>query len=168
MGVDIHMGIASRDGKYIYDEIFDGRNYEWFGNISGDVRGMTGEVYQNFPRNSGIPDNAPKELVKVYNEERDTFYGFNYVKVADFLAWFSKVRPDTDAGWVTTYDKWLYEKKGIEPEIKHYLSDEDNINDFHFIEVEDKWDCSKWLYDFLAEHGESINVEDYIVYYFDC
>jgi hypothetical protein len=168
MGVDIHMGIASRDGKYIYDEIFDGRNSEWFGNISGDVRGMTGEVYQNFPRNSGIPDKAPEELVKVYNEERDTFYGFNYVKVADFLTWFSKARPDVDAGWVTTYDKWLYEKKGVEPEIKHYLSDEDNINDFHFIEVEDKWDCSKWLYDFLAEHGESINVEDYIVYYFDC
>ena len=165
MGVDIHLGIATRDGKYVYNEIFDGRNGEWFDNISGSIRGMSNEIYHTFPRISGIPDKAPEELVKAYKED---YYGFNYVKVADFLAWFTKMRPDVDAGWVTTYEKWLYEKKGIEPEIRHYLSDEYNINDFYFIEVENKWDCSKWLFDFLTEHGESIDPEDYIVYYFDC
>lgn len=166
MGVDIHLGIATRDGKYKFEEIFDGRNYEWFDNISGGCRATGGE-YEDFPRHFGIPENAPVSLSKAFNEE-GCYYDFNYVKVADFYTWFAKARPDIDAGWVSTYDKWLYEKKGIIPEVDHYLSEEKNPNDYHFIEIVNKWDCSKWLLDFLVEHGETISPDDYIVYYFDC
>lgn len=164
MGVDIHMSIIDKDGKYRYRGIFYGRNSEWFDNICRN--GYYNSLYANFPTYSGIPELVPNEVKEDYDEE-DYCFDFHYMMVADFCKWFDKIRPDIDAGWVTTYKKWLYEKKGIVPEVKQFLNNDDNIADYHFIEVKDSFDCSKWLKDFITEHGD-ISPEDYIIYYFDC
>ena len=45
MGVDITMHIVRGKNEIIYENIFDGRNSEWFDNISG--RGT--DIYDEFP-----------------------------------------------------------------------------------------------------------------------
>ena len=89
-----------------------------------------------------------------------------YLKLK-FLDWFEHTRPDIDAGWVSTYDKWLYETKGIVPDLSHYLEEDANPYDYHFIEVVNPWDSSAWLYNFIKNQSNAAP-EDYIVYYFDC
>lgn len=162
MGVDINMSVVDRDGKYKYRDVFDGRNSAWFDKISGNTYDS---LYASFPTYGGIPDFIPNEIKEDYAE--GDYFDFHYMTVADFCKWFDKVRPDIDAGWVTTYEKWLYERKGIVPEVDHFLSSINNVADYHFIEVKDKYDCSAWLRDFISEHDD-ISPEDYIVYYFDC
>ena len=162
MGVDIHMSIISKDGESRCENIFDGRDTEWFDNISGNY---CSEFYQNFPLRNGLPDTIP-EIIKKDQESGD-FYNFFHVNVGEFLEWFLATRPDVDAGWVCTYDKWLYEKKNIIPELAHWLDEEDNPYDFHFIEIENPWDTTRWLYEFITERKD-ITSDDYIVYYFDC
>ena len=162
MAVDIHLSIISKDGEYRCNEIYDGRDHEWFDNLTVNYGN---EFYQNFPRRHGIPLVAPEDLKK--QESEGDCYGFYHVNVGEFLEWFVEVRPDIDAGWVSTYDKWLYERKGIVPQLNCFLGEEDNPYDFHFIEVENPWDSSKWLYEFIQER-EDITVDDFIVYCFDC
>lgn len=165
MGVDIHLSIISKEGEYKFKEIYDGRDYEWFDNITGDYHS---EFYEHFPVRRGIPEHTPEDVVKHYTNEDDFgYYDFCYVNVGEFLEWFYETRPDVDAGWVSTYDKWLYEKKKIIPELNQFLGEEDNPYDFHFIEVENPWDSSRWLYDYILEHKD-ITEDDFIVYYFDC
>lgn len=164
MGVDIHMHIVSKDGNCKYEDIFDGRNGRWFDNISHNVED---EVYDDFPNKYGLPENTPENIRYDFEHREEGFYDFFYVKVEEFMKWFLYKRPDIDAGWVCTYDRWLYEKKGIIPNLVRYLDKESNPNDYHFIEVEDPYDCSGWLYQFITGHGD-IHPEDNIVYYFDC
>ena len=161
MGRDIHLNII-KNGSYLGINIFKGRNQEWFNNLLGD---SYDEVYGEFPRNSGIPSNAPIDYEIKYN--KDNFcYGFYYVHVGDFKQWYLKYRPDLDAGWVSTYDKWRYENKGILPsEVSHYLDKDDNINDMHFIEFVNEYDCSKWLYEYIYDHVIPDDAD--IVYCFD-
>ena len=164
MGVDIHMSIISKEGEYKFKDIFDGRDSEWFDNISGDYGS---DFYQNFPVCNGLPEKVPDEIRKDFTDKESFYYDFHYVNVGEFLEWFIEVRPDIDAGWVSTYDQWLYEKKKVIPELNHSLGEEDNPYDFHFIEIENPWDSSKWLYDYILERKD-ITVDDFIVYYFDC
>lgn len=164
MGVDIHMNIVTKDGKYRCEDIFDGRNSEWFDNLCENYHS---EFYQNFPRRHGIPEAVPESIGKDFTDEDSCYYDFYHINVGEFLEWFEEARPDIDAGWVSTYDKWLYEKKKIIPEISHWLDEDANPYDYHFIEVENPWDCSKWLYEFINERKD-ISPDDFIVYYFDC
>lgn len=165
MGVDIHMSIISKEGEYRYQDIYDGRNTEWFDNITGDYHS---EFYEGFPVCQGLPEKIPSEIAKAYDIRGGAcYYDFCYVNVGEFKYWFEHTRPDVDAGWVSTYDKWLYETKDIVPELSHYLEEDANPYDYHFIEVTNPWDSSAWLYNYIISR-ENIKLEDYIVYYFDC
>ena len=165
MGIDIHMFIA-KDEKIIRDDIFDGRNSEWFRNIMGDGND---EEYNTYPvrnyhwKNEGI---VPEELIKGYPD--DIYYGFRIVNVGKFREWFEKVKPYLSAGWVSRYDAWAYEKKGIIPfdSVRNLAVSDLPPEDAVFIEYENPYDCSKWLYDYLAE--EDISDDAFIVYCFDC
>ena len=163
MGVDIHMYIV-KDKEIVADDIFDGRNTEWFNNLM--QRGNNDE-YDYLPVKWCISPMAPDDLKEKYKKE-DGYYGFHCMKVEDFMKWFNKYRPDKDAGWVTTYEKWAYENKGEYLEPSHYYPTNEEINprDIHFIEVINYHDCSRWLYKYIKEN--SIPMDADITYWFDC
>ena len=162
MGKDIHLNIISAEGEVLKQNIFDGRNSEWFNNMSGD--GWDTE-YEHLNICYDFPDNTPEDFAKRYEDKR-TYFDRRFVNVNDFCTWFEKYRPDLDAGWVSTYDKWRIEKKGYIPnEPIHYLETADNINDMHFVEFENKYDCSRWLYNYLKDNH--IPASANIVYCFD-
>lgn len=165
MAVDIHMNIISKEGEYKYNDLFDGqRDSEWFDNLCSKYH--SNSLYDSFPRRYGIPDAVPEGIKKDLDE--GSYYDFFHVKVGEFLEWFSNMRPDIDAGWVSTYEMWLYQAKGIIPEeIPHELDEDLNALDYHFIEIENPYDSTKELFNFIVEHKD-IDPEDYIVYYFDC
>lgn len=161
MGVDIHMHIY-KDGEILEKDIFDGRNSEWFSNMQRE--GWDNE-YDHLPTHYDFPEGFPKDLVEKYTKENG-YYGQYHIKVEDFIEWFHKYRPDLNAGWATTYEKWQYEKKGEIPEdLPITLPPDANINDMHFIEYENIWDCSRWLVEFLIDH--EIPNDAYICYCFD-
>lgn len=170
MGVDIHMKLIDRYGTVLIDNLYDGRNREWFDNLMN--RG-SGEEYDELPRISGIPEVVDDETYEIYNKENhDYYYGFYHIKTTDFIDWFNKYRPDMSAGWVKTYDKWAYEHKGIVPdEVYRYLSKDDIIEEMHFIEIVNPYDPNRSVLDRLFEYDKScpIDLKDtMIVYYFDC
>lgn len=161
MGVDIHMHIY-KDGEILEKDIFDGRNSAWFSNMQKE--GWNNE-YDYLPVHWGFPKDFPEELTNKYVHENG-YYGQCHILVKDFIEWFWKYRPDLKAGWATTYEKWCYEKKGEIPEdLPIVLPADANLNDMHFIEYENVWDCSKWLVDYLPKH--QIPSDAYIVYCFD-
>jgi hypothetical protein len=162
MGKDIHLSILSAEGEILKQEIFDGRNSNWFDNMCGN--GCDSE-YDYLYIYYGFPENASEDFVKRYEDE-GSYFDRHYINVQDFYNWFLKYRPDLDAGWVSTYDKWRIEKKGYIPEDPiHYLEAKDNINDMHFVEFENKYDCSRWLYNYLINNN--IPASANIVYCFD-
>lgn len=164
MGVDIHMYVV-KDKKVVADiatDIFDNfRNYEWFDNIS---RNEEPGAYEYFTSEYGISKQAPDEIVK----ESTDFgcYDRFSITVKDFINWFRRYRPDKDAGWVTTYEKWQYENYSKIPyEICHYLPENANINDMHFIEMVNVHEPARELYEYLMK--DSIPMDADIVYWFD-
>ena len=170
MGVDIHMKLIDKYGTVLIDSLYDGRNSEWFDNLMN--RGYD-EEYDELPRMIGIPEVADDETAKAYSKENHGFYyGFSYIKTTDFIDWFNKYRPDISAGWVKTYDKWAYEHKGIIPnDVSRYLSEDNIIEDMHFIEIVNPYDPNRSVLDRLYEYDKNwqIDLKDtIIVYYFDC
>lgn len=165
MGMDIHISIV-KNKEYIAKEIFDGRSREWFDNLRErgndyEYNHLPVEYYNRFPE-----EDAPLDL-NIDKLEDDGYFDFRAIRVDKYIDWFEKYRPDKDAGWVTTYEKWQIENKGFIPDdIDHYLDPEANPADMHFIEVEKKYDCSKWLYNYLI--NKDILLDAYIIYYFDC
>ena len=163
MGVDIHLSII-HNGEVIKKEIFDGRNSEWFGNLQGEG---WDEVYNELYRfyiGYGFPEDAPEDFAKHYEDRY--YYGHHYVKVGDFIEWFNKYRPDKDAGWVSTYDKWRIENKSYIPEdLPHSMPTEGRVEDWHFIEYENVYDCSRWLVEYIIDN--KIPLEATIFYCFD-
>ena len=86
--------------------------------------------------------------------------------VKDYLKWFDKYCPDVHAGWVRVYDAWAYKKKDIYPsEYYNYLPDGCIEKDWTFLTWEDKYDCSRWLAEWLRENN--IPDDAWIVYCFD-
>lgn len=163
MGVDIHTFIVNKDdGSIIKKDLYEGRNSEWFQDLQG--RGYKFE-YDELPTYIGIPEVITDGEIKE-DYDTDFLFGFNYITIKDFCDWFVKYRPDKDAGWITTYDKWRVENKGYYPEdnLKYYLDKDDRIEDMHFVEVVDKYDPSAYIYNQIKD----LNDEDYFVYYFDC
>ena len=139
-----------KNKKTLAEDIFDGRNSEWFNNLQKDG---WDDTYNKLPSKYGFSEQCPDNITKNYKDEFG-FYGFHYINVGDFREWFIKYRPDIDAGWVSTYDKWRIENKEYVPEdLQHYLDKDDNINDMHFVTVQNKYDCSKWLYEYLNEYN---------------
>ena len=166
MGKDIHMFIVGKQG-IIKSNIYTGRNYVWFDQLTD--AGDYADDYANLPITFGWSPFTPEILKIRYSRERD-YYDHYHFKVKYFVEWFEKYRPNVDAGWVTTYDKWLYETKGIIPHLTHELSERTSEDDFypqdwHFIEVEKPDDCSKWLYDYIKENNIDGNAD--VTYCFD-
>lgn len=161
MGMDIHLSILNTNGEYICKEIFNGRCSEWFNNL---MRCGSDEDYQSLPVDYNLPENAPEDIVKDFYSK--DYFGFNHFTVGEFKKWFDKVRPDLDAGWVTTYDKWVFETKSRIPySYYHELPIDANIHDFHFIAFDKEYDKSRWLYSYLLDNA--INDDYIIIYYFD-
>ena len=159
MGRDMYMHIV-KDGQIIKKDIFDGRNSEWFSNMSEE--GWDDE-YDFLNIKYGISPKANKDIF-TGTEEDKKYYNFYYVSVKDFCDWFINYRPDMRAAWVSTYDKWRIENKGYIPEDPaHYLSKDDVIEDMHFVEYINKYDCSLWLYEYLMNNN--IDMEADITYW---
>lgn len=167
MGVDIHMHIMTKDGQILKHDIFEGKDSEWFDNISRDGY-CYDDDYDDFPFCE------PPIVPQTIKDEYEKLDGYNLccVSVTDFSDWFSEYKPHYKAGWVTTYDKWRMDKK-------HYIPEElpirkpDDGDDWEFVEYINKYDNSYWLYRFLGENfyadlslGDKIN-DIYIIYFFD-
>ena len=165
MGMDITLSIV-KNKQYLAKNIFSGRNREWFDNLR--ERGNDYEYdylpvlhYNCFPE-----EDIPLDL-NIDKFKNDGYFDFRAIKVNNYIDWFIKYKPDRDAGWVNTYDKWRIETKGYIPEnIDHYLYPETNLADMHFIEIEKKYDCARWLYNYIIDNH--ISFDAYIIYYFDC
>lgn len=175
MGVDIHMRLINKNGEELIHNLYEGRNSEWFNNLQD--RGWDDE-YDTLPVRYGLPEYAP--AADLENEKEHDYYGFHYMEVSDYKKWFDKYRPDLDAGWVSTYDKWRIENKHYIPEdVPHYLPDDANPADMHFVTFMNEFNCDKYVLDRIREFVNArpayVNMrpvtegeELVIIYYFDC
>ena len=158
MGMDITLSIF-KNKECIAENIFDGRNTTWFNNMMG--RGID-DIYNHLPIGYGISDEVSEDWTKHY-EDPCSYFEHHYINVYKFKEWFFKYRPDIDAGWVTRYEEWAYENKGIEPVyLQKRLDHDDIIEDMRFIQVTNKYDCSAWLYNYLVDNHIS---DDAIIQY---
>lgn len=161
MGMDIHMHLV-KDGEYVKKNIYDGRNREWFANLQDEG---WDDCYDNLDIIFGLSPKAPK-TIDVAKLREDGYFGFYHIPVKRFKEWFETYRPDKDAGWVSTYDKWRIENKGYVPDdLMHYIPEDARIEDLHFVEVVNPYDCSAWLYQYLIENEIDNNAD--ITYWFD-
>ena len=152
-------------GQIIAEDIFDGRNSEWFNNLQQQY---CDNEYDYLNTRYGFSNDAPTDFRERFNDP-GTYYGHHNILVKDFAEWFEKYRPDLDAGWFSTYDRWRIEHKGWTPDpdwVKHELEEGDNPNDYGFIEFENEYDCSRWLYNYIQDKKISYNAT--INYCFDC
>lgn len=106
-----------------------------------------------------IPENERHLLVETLH-----YYDFRCINIKDYFDWFRKYCPCTDAGWVTTYEKWLYDTKNIVPEVSHYLDKDAVKEDTHFIEVMDDEEPGYWLYTHLGEFNTKNPIAEYYMY----
>ena len=170
MSVDIHMKLVHKNGTMIHNNLFDGRNSEWFDNLQGHGWDESG-VYDalNLLLQCGLPEQATDEDRRNINELG--YYNPYHINLKDYLEWFVKYKPEVDAGWFSTYDCWRIDNKHWYPHdegIKHYLDNDDNIHDWHFREVIDPYNCDAAVIRELPEETQN-HPEDYILYfYFDC
>lgn len=164
MGKDIHMFVLDDvRNEILKEEIFEGRNSEWFSNISGD--GWDQE-YDYLPIKYGMPEEAPKKFQCLYEHAKQNFYfDFRYFTVGEFKTWYEKYKPALKAGWASVYEEWKYKNKNICPKDLPTIKPDDN-DEYVFMEYEDNYDCSKWLYEYIKENHFLNNV--IIFYYFDC
>ena len=164
MGVDITMNVV-KDGKVLAKDLYDGRNYEFFDNLQG--HGYD-DVYDKLCVDYGLPESVPEDWHERYTKQ-NYYYGFAYISVGDFKKWYERYRPDIDAGYFTCYERWKILKRGYDPNlynIKHYLDKEDIIEDMYFMEVENKYDPARVIYNALVD--EDLPDDATLVYWFDC
>ena len=85
MGVDIHMSIIDKDGNIVKKEIFEGRNSEWFDNLT--QRCCHNEAYTYLPVEHHLPKNCCAEIA---SEVDGSANGYNpcYIEVRDFIVWY--------------------------------------------------------------------------------
>lgn len=160
MGVNIFINIV-KNKEIIKKNIYDGRCSEWFRNLRGEG---WDDIYDKLPIYSyNFDENiVPANLIEKYKED---YYDHRMMNVGDFKTWFNNYRPDLDAGWVTTYEKWKMEKKAWTPyDIPRTLPEDAKIEDYHFVEFINDDDQSKWLYNYLIT--ENIPDDAYIIYCF--
>lgn len=171
MGMDIHLHIVHK-GEVLAKSIFDGRNSDWFGNMIG--RHISEPAYRQLPYEYdwNCEGNCPENLKEEYLGELEDFHGRwtfdeRSVNVGDFREWYMKYKPCLKAGYVSKYDAWLYEKKNIIPyleSVEHFL-DEDDKSDKVWLEFNDPYEPSCWLYKYLARN--EVPDEAWLVYCFD-
>lgn len=160
MGMDIHTYICDEDGVIKYKDIWEGRNSDFFANLSGHGYNR---IYDRFPVEYGLSENIEAELSE---DEKKYCFDFRHIQVGKFIEWFEKYRPDITAGWCSKFEAWLYKTKGIAPEELHArLHEDDIVEDYEFIVVEKAYDCAKDFYDFFKDY--KINPNYYLNYFFD-
>lgn len=153
-----------RDGEYVKKEIFDGRDSEWFDNLCG--KGWD-NVYDILPVEDGLPDLCPEQIRE--DKMENGYFCFRWIPVVDMIKWLEDKKPWIDAGWATTYEKWNYETRGIidKDGLPHFKPN-DNNEPYYFIQYEKRYDCSKWLFDYLTkEYPQGSEGNDILIYYFD-
>lgn len=165
MGKDICMYLIDNKGNIINDNLYNGRNYHWFDNITGRV---TDPEYNHYPAHYGLPKDImiPKKIKDEYIKD---YYDFYYMKLKDYVDWFNKYEPDIRAGYFTEYDRWLIENKGYIPDEDEVLTHIENIEHpevYTFMTYENIYNPDKNIISNIDVHG---SIEDYyIIYYFDC
>lgn len=160
MGMDIHIYWSDRN-KRTKEIDFGGRNSEWFRSLQDEGD----DVYDSLNIKYGVSPYLNDEIKK----ESDEFgyFGFHHVNVGEFRSWYFHHRPNITAGWVTTYEKWRYEKQGIVPSDPSPILDTNiPFEDQHFIELPNYDDCSEWLYHYIEDNRIPESAD--ITYWFDC
>ena len=163
MGMDIHMSIV-KDGKILFDNIYDGRDTAWFQNLMG--RGCKWE-YNHLKTKYGLSKQSPEDQNRL---EKEGYFGFNHVKVSDFMEWYYAYKPYLDAGWVTKRTEWLVQNKGYildsdSYDVHYSLNEIDgDTSDYVFTEFT-IYESSRSIKKFIAEHEVPYDAD--ICYYFD-
>lgn len=153
-----------QNGEVLASDIFPGRNSDWFRKMQAE---SDDEVYNQLPIVIGFSDKAPTELKDRFAREKGYFDHY-HILVKFFKKWYETYHPDLKAGWVTTYDKWRMEKKGYIPEdddVIKELCKTDILQDMHFVEYTDIYECSYWVYHYLIDNNIPDNAD--ITYCFD-
>lgn len=172
MGVDIHMKLIHKDGRMVNDNLYDGRNSEWFDSLVGngfDITGAYDELQEYI--GPGLPLNAAEEDKN--NLKIEGYYGAHQINAADYKSWYDRCKPHIYAGWVTVYQDWIYRTKGIPVEadaIKLNLTTEDNPANYMFKEFTNKYDCNTCVLKQImsSKDIDIANLDEYIIYfYFD-
>ena len=165
MGMDITLRILDKNGKFLTEDIYDGRNREWFNNMSGKY--TTDEAYNHLPLGYGTLDFFSNEWLEM-EQDRD-YFDFRYISVKEYRNWYMKYNPSFQAGWVNRYTDFLMKYKGYIPEYEidlyHELDKDDIIEDMVWVEFNDKYDNTTWLYNYLDENN--IPNDACIIYFFD-
>lgn len=166
MGMDITLRLLDENGKFLTENIYDGRDREWFNNMSGKY--ITDEAYGYLPKGYGTLNFFPNEWLKM-EQDRD-YFDFSYISVKEYRDWYIKYNPSFQAGWVKRYTEFLMKYRDYTPEygvdLYHELDTEDIIEDMVWVEFNVKYDNSTWLYNYLEENNIPNNA--WIVYCFDC
>lgn len=168
MGMDCTIAICDNDGTIISDNICDFRNSEWFNLLQEEGCEDTEYAYINW--NYGIPDKVSKQIQEDYDNRIESgYFNFRWITADDYVNWFERYRPDISAGWMPTYDKWLYEKKHIlnEDNMYRYLASVSlgERKEYQFVEIEKELDDSKYIYDYLMQNEYSKTWN--LIFYFD-
>ena len=153
MGMDITLRLLDKNGKFLTEDIYDGRNREWFNNMSGKY--ITDEAYSHLPLGYGTLDFFPNEWLEM-EQDRD-YFDFRYISVKEYRNWYMKYNPSYQAGWVNRYTEFLMKYKGYTPEygidLYQELDKEDVIEDMVWVEFNAEYDNSTWLYNYLDENN---------------
>lgn len=166
MGIDIHMRLIKKStGFVIFDNLYDGRNSEWFNNLIG--RGYD-EVYSKLWWNVGLPDCITEGIdYEVWRNPKDYgAYGFQWISVQEYIKWYEKYRPYVDAGYVTEWENWAYENGRYNPfnhGIAHYIADDVNADRFIFREFIDEYCPDTVVYNKITSLVNE-DLEDCIIY----
>ena len=165
MGMDIWIHVADKDGNFVKEDLWDGRNSNWFNKIihEDDEYEFVHWIYND------QADFVPDEIKKNFDDSEENFgyFGFKAVKVADLLNWYDRYRPDVDAGYIRKYDKWKWENKGIAPNNIYHYYDEDMSNDWVWAEGFPKEDeLIKYAIIDKIDNNQ-VNPNDFVIIYFD-
>lgn len=152
-----------KDGEIIAEDIYDGRNSEWFRNLQ---RNGNSDLYDSLPLGYGIPKECPKSIEEDYSTN-DYYYGFHYIKVQDYINWYRTQSPELEAGWVSRYDAWQLSigREIIPDEYYHRLPEDCNENDWIFMSWTNPYCQDTWLFEYLCDN--KIATDAYLIYYFD-
>lgn len=103
----------------------------------------------------------PIEFADLDIEKPQAPVSAKYVNAQTYLQWFQLYRPDIDATWISTYDKWLYEKKGIKPQkITKLPKDANATDDYSFQPIADLSNPHYMLIEILMEPTEDNILKD--------
>ena len=162
MGVDITMHIV-RNKEKIFEDIFDGRNYDFFHGLTNTCpEHSLGDRSGFLNKQHGWENKEEQKKL-----EELGYYNFYTVKVKDYIEWYKFYEPNMRAGWITRKQAWLLDHYNIEPDDYFSSLNKDDITKDMIFKDWETYDCGyKYLYDFINDNHLEAN--DQIIYCFDC